>query len=82
MKDDRVRSCFDRTYIVSVEQVLYRPKYTVSSCLLHFFLLVPCKTWCVKVNLVRIFVFLDHRIHSRKEYCLSFAQILSSRYQS
>ena len=43
------------------------------------FLLVPCKTWCGKVNLVRIFVFLVQRIHSRTEYCLSFlAQILSS----
>ena len=56
----------------------------VHRILVHFpLLLVRCKTWCVQVNLIRIFVFLVHRIHNRKEYCLSFlAQNLSSRCQS
>ena len=49
-------------------------QYTVSWCLLHFSLL-PCKKWCIQVNVIRIFVFFVHRIHRRKEYSLSFAQI-------
>ena len=47
-------------------------------CCMH----VPCKTQCFQVDLLRIFVFFIHRIHRQKEYCLSFAQNLTSRYQS
>ena len=35
----------------------------------------------LQVDCFRIFVFFVHGIHRQKEYCLSFAQILSSRYQ-
>ena len=35
----------------------------------------------LQVDRIRIFVFLVHRIHRQKEYCLSFAQLLTSRYQ-
>ena len=46
------------------------------SMFLPCFLQVPCKTWCFQVDCIRILVFLIHRIHRQKEYCLSFAQIL------
>ena len=32
----------------------------------QLFLLVPCKTRCFQVDLLRIFVFLIHRIHRQK----------------
>ena len=38
------------------------------------------KTRCIQVNVMRIFVFFMHRIHRQKEYCLSVALILTSRY--
>ena len=47
-------------------------------CFLH----VLCKTRCSQVDRVRILVFFIHKIHKQKEYCLSVAQIMSSRYQS
>ena len=47
-------------------------------CFMH----VPCKTRCSQVDRLRILVFLIHRIHKQKEYCLSFAQNLTSWYQS
>ena len=47
-------------------------------CFMH----VLCKTRCTQVVCVRILVFFVHRIHRQKEYCLSVAQILTSRYQS
>ena len=47
-------------------------------CFMH----VLCKTRCFQVDCLRIFVFFIHRIHKQTEYCLSFAQIVTSRYQS
>ena len=47
-------------------------------CLVH----VLCKTRCIQVNYIGIFVFFVHRTHRREKYRLSFAQILSSWYQS
>ena len=47
-------------------------------CFVH----VLCKTRCFQVDRLRILVFLIQRIHRPKEYCLSVAQILTSRYQS
>ena len=41
---------------------------------------VPCKTRCFQVDRLRILVIFVHRIHMQKEYCLSFAQTLTSRY--
>ena len=82
VKDDCVRSC-----LIELKSFLLR-KFDVDPThrvLMSFplFLIVPCKTWCVQVNLIRIFVFLVHWIHNRKEYCPSFfAQFLSSWYQS
>ena len=46
------------------------------------FMFVPCKTRCIQVNFIWIFMFLVHWIHRREEYRLSFAQILSFWYQS
>ena len=81
VKDDSVRSCLIelQSFLLSKFYVDQIHRFLVSFPLL---LCVPCKTWCVQVNLIRIFVFLIHRVHMQKEYCLSFAQILSSRYQS
>ena len=49
---------------------------------LPLLLMVPCKTRCFQVKFVRISVFFVHGTHRREEYRLSFAQNLSSRYQS
>ena len=43
---------------------------------------VLCKTRCFQVDRVRILVFFVHGIHKQKEYCLSVAQFLSSKYRS
>ena len=47
-------------------------------CFMH----VLFKTRCSQVDRIRILVFFVHRIHRQIEYCVSVAQILSSRYQS
>ena len=47
-------------------------------CFLH----IPCKTRCSQVDLFRILVFLSMGSTDVKKYRLSFAQILTSRYQS
>ena len=44
---------FDRTSILSVEQVVYRPRHRVLMSI-PLFLLVPCKTWYVQVKLLRL----------------------------
>ena len=49
---------------------------------LTYFLLVPSKTLCIQVNFIWNFMFLVHWIHRREEFRLSFAQVLSSWYQS
>ena len=80
VKNDSVRSCLIEPQSFVLSKLHVDPN---ALCLGVFprFLIVPCKTWCVKVNLVRIFVFLIHRIHYKKEYCLSVAQNLTSRCQ-
>ena len=81
-KDDGVRSCLIELQSFLLSKIHVDPVNRVMMCFQRF-LLVPCKTWCVQVNLIRIVVFLVKRIHSRKEYCLFFFdQNLSSRYQS
>ena len=71
VKDDCVRSCLMELQSFPLSNLYIDPVHRV---LVSFprFLLVPCKTWFGQVKLVRIFVFLVHGIHSRKEYCLSF----------
>ena len=81
VKDDCVRSC-----LIELQSFLLSKFYvdTIHSVLmfLPLFLIVPSKTWCFQVNVIRTFVFFVHRTQRRKEYRQSFAQILSSRYQS
>ena len=80
VKDDCVRSCLIELKSFLLSKLYINPIHRV---LVSFpLLLVPCKTWCFQVNGIRISVFFVHRIHRRKEYRLSFAQILTSRYQS
>ena len=82
VKDDCITSCLIELQSFTLSKLYSDPMHRV---LVSFplLLLVPCKTWFGQVKLVRIFVFLVHGIHSRKEYCLSFpAWVLSSRYQS
>ena len=43
---------------------------------------VLCMTRYTQVDHLRILVTFVHRINRQKEYCLSFAQTLTSRYES
>ena len=43
---------------------------------------VLCMTRYNQVDHIRILVTFVHRINKQEEHCLSFAQILTSRYQS
>ena len=43
---------------------------------------VLCMTRFIQVDRIRILMVFVHGIHKQKEYCLSVAQILTSRYQS
>ena len=47
-------------------------------CAVH----VSCSTWYREVNMFRIFMICVSWINGQEEYCLSCAQILTSRYQS
>ena len=81
VKDDCVRSCLIELESFLLSKFYVDPIHRVF-IVLPLFLLVPCKTQCFQVNVIRISVFFVHRIQIRKEYRLSFAQNLSSRYQS
>ena len=81
VKDDGVRSCLIELQSFLLSKFDVDPIHRVLMfipCFLH----VLCKTRCTQVDRVRILVFFVHRIHKQKEYCLSIAQILTSRYQS
>ena len=68
MKDDCVPSCLIELNSFLMSNFNVDPTHRV-------LMFVPCKTRCFQVNVVRISVFFVHRIHSRKEYRLSFAQV-------
>ena len=70
VKDDCVESCSTKLQSFSLSKLYIDPIHRV---LVSFprFLLVPCKTWCGQVNLVRISGFLVRGINSCKEYRLS-----------
>ena len=69
MKDDCVRSCLIELKSFLLSKLFIDPIHRV---LVSFpcFLFVPS----IQVNLVRMLVFFVQRIHSRKEYRLSFAK--------
>ena len=80
VEDDCVRSCLIELQSFSLSKFYVDPIHRVLM-FLPIFLMVSCKTRCIQVNYIRIFVFLVHRIHRREEYRLFVAaRILSSRY--
>ena len=81
VKDDCVQSCLIELISFLLRKFDVDPIHSVLM-FLPLLLMVPCKTRCFQVNFVRISVFFVHRIHRREEYRLSFAQIVSSGYQS
>ena len=81
VKVDCVRSCLIELKSFLLSKLYVDPIHSVLM-FLPLFLMVPCKTRCFQVNVMRISVFFVHRIHRPKEYRLSYAQVLSSRYQS
>ena len=48
---------------------------------LPFLMHVPWKTRCIQVDRIKILVVFVHGIHKQKEYCLTVAWILTSKYQ-
>ena len=81
MKNDSVRSCLIELQSFLQSKVDVDPIHRVLMflpCFMH----VLCKTRCFKVNRVRILMVFVHGIERQKEYCLSLAQMLTSRYQS
>ena len=81
VKNDGVWSCLIERQSFLQSKIDVDPIYRVQMflpCCMH----VICKTRCFQVDLVRILVFFVHGIHRKKEYCLSVAPILTSRYQS
>ena len=82
IKVDCVRSCLIELKSFLLSKFDVNPIHSVLT-FLQYFLLLPSKMRCIQVNFIWIFMFFVYRIHSRKEYCLSFlAPILSSWYQS
>ena len=80
VKNDCVRSRLIELQSILLSQFDIDPTHSVLMflpCFMH----VLCKTRCFQVDRLKIIVFLFHRIHKQKEYCLSFAQILTFRYQ-
>ena len=81
VKNDSVRPCLIELQSFLQSKVDVDPKYRVLMSL-PCFLQVPCMTWCIQVDRIRILMILVHRVHRLKEYCLSVVQILTSRYPS
>ena len=81
VKNDGVRSCLIEFQSFLQSKIDVDPIHRVLM-FLPLFMHVLCMTWFIQVDRIRIFVFFVHRIHRQKTYCLSVAQILSSRYQS
>ena len=81
MKNDSVRSSLIELQSFLHSKIDVDPIYCVLMslpCFVH----VLCMTRHTQVDRIRILVILVHGIHKQKEYCLSVAQILTSRYQS
>ena len=81
-----VKNDGDRSRLIELQSFLLR-KFDVDPIhrvlmFLPCFMHVACKTRSFQVDRLRILVFLIYRIYKQKEYCLSFAQILTSWYQT
>ena len=81
MKNDSVRSCLIEIQSFLQSKIDVDPIFCVLMsfpCIMH----VLCMTRYTQVNLFRILMLFVSRINGQKEYCLSVARILTSRYQS
>ena len=81
MKNDSVRSCLIELQSFLQSKIDVDPIYRVLMflpCFMH----VLCMTRFIQVDRIRILMVFVHGIHKQKEYCLSVAQTLTSRYQS
>ena len=81
LKGDCIRSSLIECKSFSNRKININPKYRVLM-FLPCIVQVLCSTWYREVNIFRIFVIFVPRINRQEEYCLSSAQILTSRYQS
>ena len=73
VKNDSVRSCLIELQSFLQSKIDVDPIH----CVLMFlpcFVHVLCMTRCIQVDRIRILMVFVHRIHKKKEYCLSFAQ--------
>ena len=80
MKNDRIRSSLIELQSFLQSKIDVDPAHCVLM-LLPCFMHVLCMTRCINIDRVRILLIFVHGIDKQKEYCLSIAQILSSRYQ-
>ena len=81
VRNDSVRSSLIELQSFLQSKIDVDPIYRILmflSCFTH----VLCMTRFIQVDRVKILVVFVLGIHRQKEYCLSVAQILSSRYQS
>ena len=81
LKDDCIRSCLTECQSLCSRKVNINPKYHVLMplpCTVHIMRLM----WYREVNMFRMFMIFVSWISGQEEYCLSSAQILTSRYQS
>ena len=80
-KDDGVRPRLIELQSFSYNEIDVDPIHCVLMslpCFMH----VLCMTRFFQVDRLRVLMIIVHGIHRQKEYCLSVAQILTSRYQS
>ena len=81
LKDDCIRSSLIECQSFPNREIDVEPIYCVLvsfPCIMQ----VLCTTWYIQVSHIRILVTSVHRINKQEEHCLSFAQTLTSRYQS
>ena len=81
VKDDGVRSCLTELKSFLLSKLYIDPIHRVLMFLPRF-MDVLCKTRCFQIDRVKILLVFVQRTHRRKEYYLSLAHILASRYQS
>ena len=81
LKDNCIRSSVIECQSFSNRKINIEPKYRVLM-FLPSTVQVLCSTWYREVNMCRILMPFVFGINRQKEYCLSLAWILTSRYQS
>ena len=81
MKDNYIRSSLIECQFFPNRKITVDPIYRVLMSLPST-VQVLCTTWLIEVNLFKILMPFVSGIHRRKEYRLSLALILTSKYQS